>query len=255
MDYAFRAKNIHNRPQINTPVPKDTLLSELALEIENLKRNLAATRHRNGVYVTPDAHEEMTKEIESRRIINDEHKQRIQALESGLQRKGEELFAQTRRFRELESDNKQAHSKLEQMNDTLKKAQRTWNGSVAEVSYITEGVESRMKGFQTQQTSLLRDVSINLNQFLKKEMTAARQNQTLLHDTLLAVEKIGVDSKAQPLKGESEEAFHELKQVSKRVKEIVSEASKELFQAVTRISEGFQSSLRDCNHQVLSPSA
>ncbi|KAJ5195236.1 uncharacterized protein N7498_008674 [Penicillium cinerascens] len=99
LDYAFRAKNIHNRPQMNSPVPKDTLLSELASEIENLKRNLIATRHRNGIYMTSDAHEEMIKENESRRIINEEQKQRIEALESGLQRKAEELLELLRQNR------------------------------------------------------------------------------------------------------------------------------------------------------------
>ncbi|KNG91057.1 hypothetical protein ANOM_000753 [Aspergillus nomiae NRRL 13137] len=98
LDYAFRAKNIHNRPQMNTPVPKDTLLSELASQIENLKRNLIATRHRNGVYMTYDAHEEMTKENESQRIINQEQQQRIEVLQSNLHHKAEELLALKRQL-------------------------------------------------------------------------------------------------------------------------------------------------------------
>ncbi|RDW67207.1 uncharacterized protein DSM5745_09073 [Aspergillus mulundensis] len=249
LDYAFRAKNIHNRPQINTPVPKDTLLSELALEIENLKRNLRATRDRNGVYMTSDTHEEMLKEIESRRIVNEEQKQCIEALESGLQHRTGELLAVTRQLRDLDLDNKEAHLKLRQMNDALNKAHNIWGGSIAEVSDITEKVGARMKDFQAHQTRLLRDFSANLGRFLENEMTAAQRNQTLLYDTLRAVEGAGEDSKTQLLKGETEEAFHQLKQISKTGRATVSEALNELSHAITRISEGLEGELLKCNDQ------
>ncbi|KAL2815392.1 kinesin-domain-containing protein [Aspergillus granulosus] len=249
LEYAFRAKNIHNRPQINTPIPKDTMLSELALEIEKLKRNLTATRHRNGIYMTSDTHEDMIKEIESRRIINEEQKQRIEALESGLQYKTEELLTLTRQLRQVGLDNEQAHARLTQVSDALNKAQHTWDGSVAEVSDITEKVETRMKNFQACQMKLLRDFSTNLSQFLNNEMLAVQRNQGLLFDTLLYVEHAEVDPKTKLLQGETEKSFHELKQVSERVRAIISEAWDEFSQAITRVSEGVQDELLKCNNQ------
>ncbi|GAB1197201.1 hypothetical protein APSETT444_006492 [Aspergillus pseudonomiae] len=151
------------RPQMNTPVPKDTLLSELASEIENLKRNLIATRHRNGVYMTSDAHEEMTKENESQRIINQKQKQRIEALELNLHDKAEELFELKRQLQQLLADNKEAHVEIGRMRDTLHKAEHTWDMSVARVSDVIERLQTRMKNFQAQQTGLLRDFSTNLS--------------------------------------------------------------------------------------------
>ncbi|GAB1206768.1 hypothetical protein APSETT445_005468, partial [Aspergillus pseudonomiae] len=150
-------------PQMNTPVPKDTLLSELASEIENLKRNLIATRHRNGVYMTSDAHEEMTKENESQRIINQKQKQRIEALELNLHDKAEELFELKRQLQQLLADNKEAHVEIGRMRDTLHKAEHTWDMSVARVSDVIERLQTRMKNFQAQQTGLLRDFSTNLS--------------------------------------------------------------------------------------------
>lgn len=200
--------------------------------------------------MTSDAHEEMIKENESRRIITEEQKQRIDALESSLQRKAEELLDLSRQLRNSVVDNKEAHAKISQMNDALHKAQHTWDGSVAEVSDITEKVETRMKNFQAQQTRLVRDFSTNLSQFLENEMMAAQKSQSLLYDTLLAVENAGVDSKAQPLKGEKDEAFHELKQISKRVRGMVSEALNQLSQASSRIVEGLQGGISKCNNQV-----
>lgn len=250
LDYAFRAKNIHNRPQINTPIPKNALLSELGSEIEVLKRNLRATRNRNGVYLTSETYEEMTKEIESRRIINEEQRQRIEALESGFQHKAEELFAVTRQLRSLESDNKKAHSQLSQMNDALHTAQHTWDRSVAEVSDITEEVVTRMKNFQAQQTRLLQDFSNNLSRFFDNNTREMQRNETLLYDALHIVENAGGRSKTQLLKSETEEAFHELKEISKSVRMAVSRVFIELSQAITRMSEGLQGELVKWNSQV-----
>ncbi|KAL4885670.1 P-loop containing nucleoside triphosphate hydrolase protein [Aspergillus karnatakaensis] len=212
LDYAFRAKNIHNRPRINNPVPKDTKLLELAQEIENLKRNLRATRDRNGVYMTSDTHEEMMKEIESRRIMNEEQNQSIEALESGLRHKSKELLAVTRELRE-------ANLELNQMNDALNKAQNIWGGSVAEISDITE------------------------------KMAAAQENQTLLYDSFRSVDVVGEESRTQVLRDKTEEAFRGHKQISKTGRVTVSEAMNGLSQAIARISEGLEEELSKCNNQ------
>ncbi|KAJ6189642.1 kinesin-domain-containing protein [Penicillium mononematosum] len=205
------------RARTNAAVLKDALLSELATEIENLKRELIATRHRNGIYMTPDAHEELVKKKESRRIINKEQKERIEVLESVVQHKAEELLALTRQLQNFESDNKEAHSEINRMNDALNKAHDAWQGSVTEVSDVTEKVETRMKNFQAHQNRLLQDFSANVSHFFENEMTVVQKNRSLLHDALLTVENIEVKFRMQPLKGETEEAFHELKQISNRV--------------------------------------
>ncbi|KAE8402932.1 kinesin-domain-containing protein [Aspergillus pseudonomiae] len=248
LDYAFRAKNIHNRPQMNTPVPKDALLSELASEVENLKRNLIATRHRNGVYMTSDAHEEMTKENESQRIINQEQKQRIEALESNLNHKAEESLALKRQLQELLVDNKEAPVEIGRMKDTLHKAEQTWDISVAGVSDFTEKLQTRMKSFQAQQTGLLRDFSNNLSQFLENEMMAAQKNSSILHDVLLSVENMGMRSKAQTLKDQTEAGLEDLKEISQKVRAMVGTTMNEVSQAIRRVTEGLQDALLKCSN-------
>ncbi len=60
LDYAFRAKNIRNKPQLNSLFNKEMLLREFTAEIEKLKSELITTRQRNGVYLSNEAYEEMT---------------------------------------------------------------------------------------------------------------------------------------------------------------------------------------------------
>ncbi|CAK9167308.1 unnamed protein product [Ilex paraguariensis] len=54
LDYAFRAKSIQNRPEVNQKVIKSALIKDLYLEIDRLKQELHATREKNGIYIPRD---------------------------------------------------------------------------------------------------------------------------------------------------------------------------------------------------------
>ncbi|KAJ5734020.1 hypothetical protein N7493_002806 [Penicillium malachiteum] len=125
LDYAFRAKNIRNKPQINSPVAKNKLLREVGIEYQKLKSELIATRHRNGVYMTPDAYEEMTMESESRRIVSEEQRAKIESMESSLRHKVQELFALTGSFKTLKEDNESTQNTLRSTRGVLAQTEQS----------------------------------------------------------------------------------------------------------------------------------
>lgn len=76
LDYAHRAKHITNRPEINQKLYKRALLKEYTEELERLRKDLIATREKNGIYLSRDKYDSMhelikwqRKEIQKR--IND----------------------------------------------------------------------------------------------------------------------------------------------------------------------------------------
>ncbi|KAF5017767.1 hypothetical protein F66182_10274 [Fusarium sp. NRRL 66182] len=119
LDYAFRAKNIKNKPQLNPLVEKKTLLREFAMEIEKLKSELISTRQRNGVYLSNDAYEEMTAQSESRRIVNEEQAARLETLESNLRNKVQELFSLQSTFMGLKKDHEGTRAQLDETKEVL----------------------------------------------------------------------------------------------------------------------------------------
>jgi kinesin family member 11 len=123
LDYAFRAKNIRNKPQVNQMVSKKTLLKEFTAEIEKLKSELIATRQRNGVYLTQEAYEEMTTESESRKILSEEQRDKIETMEINLRNKVQELFTLTTSFTNLKKDNEQTKLTLEGTKGILEKTE------------------------------------------------------------------------------------------------------------------------------------
>ncbi|KAI9802748.1 MAG: hypothetical protein M1825_002770 [Sarcosagium campestre] len=114
LDYAFRAKNIRNKPQVNATMSKKTLLREFTAEIQQLKSELVATRLRNGVYLANDAYEALVAESESRRILCEDQRAKIGMMEVNARAKGEELFSLAGRFSALKRDNDAARAALDE---------------------------------------------------------------------------------------------------------------------------------------------
>jgi kinesin family protein 11 len=66
LEYANRAKNIKNMPEVNQKMTKRALIKDYEGEIERLKAILTATRLKNGVYLPPDEFAAMQLELRSK---------------------------------------------------------------------------------------------------------------------------------------------------------------------------------------------
>lgn len=104
-------------------ISKRTLLRDFTTEIEKLKCELMATRQRNGVYLTAGSYEELTEESESRRILSEEQKAKIETMEANLRNKVQELFALTNNFNNLKKDNESIKQTLDETKDILAKTE------------------------------------------------------------------------------------------------------------------------------------
>ncbi|MBA0850506.1 hypothetical protein Goshw_000404 [Gossypium schwendimanii] len=54
LDYAHRAKNIKNKPEINQKMMKSALIKDLYSEIDRLKQEVYSAREKNGIYIPRD---------------------------------------------------------------------------------------------------------------------------------------------------------------------------------------------------------
>ncbi|XP_046743354.1 kinesin-like protein Klp61F [Diprion similis] len=89
LDYAHRAKNITNRPELNQKLSKKALLKEYTEEIERLRRDLLATRDRNGVYLAHENFNDMRVQIDSMEKDITDKINHIKALEEQMNKKDE----------------------------------------------------------------------------------------------------------------------------------------------------------------------
>lgn len=87
LEYAHRAKNIQNKPEVNQKLTKKTVLKEYTEEIDRLKRDLMAARDKNGVYLAEETYNQMQYQIESQNRELNEQIQRLKAHKEELAKK------------------------------------------------------------------------------------------------------------------------------------------------------------------------
>ena len=72
LDYAHRAKNIQNKPEINARLTKKVVLKEYTEEIDRLKRDLIAAREKNGIYLPSENYHQIIYDSEqTKRELNE----------------------------------------------------------------------------------------------------------------------------------------------------------------------------------------
>ena len=85
MDYAQRAKNIKNNPEVNQQVTRKALLREYNDEIEKLRKDLAAAREKNGIFMAQENYEHMQEQMTENNARIEELEGQLMAITSKMQ--------------------------------------------------------------------------------------------------------------------------------------------------------------------------
>eukprot|EP00092_Neocalanus_flemingeri_P020555 GFUD01022268.1.p1 GENE.GFUD01022268.1~~GFUD01022268.1.p1 ORF type:complete len:1112 (-),score=327.91 GFUD01022268.1:215-3550(-) len=109
LDYAHRAKNITNKPEVNQKLSKKAVLKEYTEEIERLRKDLMASREKNGVFLANENYQDMINQIEIQSQEITEKIGSIKALKDEMDKK-EEMYEEVSaeldaKSAELESTN------------------------------------------------------------------------------------------------------------------------------------------------------
>ncbi|XP_038677933.1 kinesin-like protein KIF11 isoform X1 [Scyliorhinus canicula] len=95
LDYAYRAKNILNKPEVNQKLTKRALIKEYTEEIERLKRDLAASRDKNGVFMSAENYEFLQSRVAGQGEQITDYVEKIAAMEEELKQVSD-LFVETK---------------------------------------------------------------------------------------------------------------------------------------------------------------
>ncbi|XP_044518564.1 kinesin-like protein KIF11 [Gracilinanus agilis] len=137
LEYAHRAKNIMNKPEVNQKLTKRALIKEYTEEIERLKRDLATAREKNGVYISNENYNAMNGKLIFQEEQIAEYIEKISILEEELNRVTE-LFVDKKN--ELEQCKSDLQCKEKALEDTQKNLQET-KLQLVEEEYVTSVLE------------------------------------------------------------------------------------------------------------------
>ena len=91
LEYAIRAKNIRNKPELNQRMTRNSLLKEYVAEIERLKADVLAAREKNGIFFSEETWNQLSAEQELRQTEIEEAKKQVEIVESQMRSVREEF--------------------------------------------------------------------------------------------------------------------------------------------------------------------
>lgn len=249
LDYAFRAKNIRNKPQVNTLINKKALLKEYAAEIEKLKTELIATRLRNGVHLTNEAYEELTVQNESRRILTEEQAARIGTLEANLRHKVHELFSLTSSFMGLKKEHEAAKTLLDETQGVLDQTElvlAATRKTLAEETHLREAHEETEQKLTAMGSELISTIRKTVGDVggLRAKNKRKSDLQDLNRSTW-NMSQAQVSDVTERIEGRVEEFRKEqqshISSVAQRMRTFVAEEMQQLASTQTFLNENLQS--------------
>lgn len=163
LDYAYRAKSIKNRPTVNQMIAKHVLLKEYTEEISRLKRELNATREKNGVYLPPDEFEKLQnlarqqrEEINSLETRSEEYEKRLGSLKDKLANTQDALQTNQDQLKETQTSLHNITNELVITKDTLAQTIQQRN----EYSFLTRSHVATEERLYDQGRLLQKEVSV-----------------------------------------------------------------------------------------------
>uniref|UniRef100_A0A5B7A4Y4 Kinesin motor domain-containing protein n=1 Tax=Davidia involucrata TaxID=16924 RepID=A0A5B7A4Y4_DAVIN len=115
LDYAHRAKNIKNKPEINQKMMKSAVIKDLYSDIDRLKQEVYAAREKNGIYIPRDRY--LQDEAEKKAMA-----EKIERMELDLESRDKQLME----LQELHNSQQLLTAELsDKLDKTEKKLQET----------------------------------------------------------------------------------------------------------------------------------
>ncbi|XP_043713441.1 kinesin-like protein KIN-5B [Telopea speciosissima] len=121
LDYAYRAKNIRNKPEANQKMSRTVLLKDLYLEIERMKEDLRAAREKNGVYVPQ---ERFAQDEAEKKAMNE----KIEQLEIDLEQRGKEVDTYRELYLTEQEQKLDVESVLKECKTNLESSKKDFEG-------------------------------------------------------------------------------------------------------------------------------
>ncbi|WCJ41148.1 P-loop containing nucleoside triphosphate hydrolases superfamily protein [Euphorbia peplus] len=139
LDYAHRAKNIKNKPEINQKMMKSAMIKDLYSEIDRLKQEVYAAREKNGIYIPRDRY--LQEEAEKKAMA-----EKIERMELNSESKDKQLMevqelynSQLLLTAELSEKLEKTEKKLEETENSLfdlEEKHRQANATIKEKEFL-----------------------------------------------------------------------------------------------------------------------
>eukprot|EP00698_Gefionella_okellyi_P006100 TRINITY_DN15560_c0_g1_i1.p1 TRINITY_DN15560_c0_g1~~TRINITY_DN15560_c0_g1_i1.p1 ORF type:complete len:947 (-),score=290.46 TRINITY_DN15560_c0_g1_i1:97-2853(-) len=168
LDYAFRAKKIKNKPQVNQMLTKRAMIREYTEQIQRLKLELTATREKNGIYLPAERFNSMQDEITNSKTA-------IGELEASLLQTRRDLEEKLHLLDYYKIHGKKLKTKATLLKDTLESTFQdvsNLHGKIDRKISVEEENKTRVQQFMMYLTNRVAEAEKRLTQFTEQQKSA-----------------------------------------------------------------------------------
>ncbi|XP_024982408.1 kinesin-like protein KIN-5D isoform X2 [Cynara cardunculus var. scolymus] len=277
LDYAYRAKSIKNRPEVNHKATKSVVVKELYTEIDSLKQELHATREKNGIYIPHDrylseeaAKKAMTEELElkSKELMDLQelffHQQKLTTELSQKLENTERLLQQRKQ------DVSNLKNQLRQANETTKEKEYFILNLLGSEKTLTERavqLHSELENATSEVSSLFAKIDHKNHieegnkVLIKSFQMLLAQHLEVLHNTIVASvthqeqHLNAIEERMRSFVSEQDVATEGLQIRVKKIKEVFSGGIKSLVGLATEFSGNSETALSNINSEAVKHSS
>lgn len=165
LEYASKAKNIKNKPQLGSFIMKDILVKNITFELAKIKADLLSTKSKEGVFMSQENYKGLTAELESYKTELQESNRKVESLDTHnkILAKEKRQFKELNEIQRVKLENFQARVDIldSTINEQLLK-QRDQELSIQKANSTIESLNSTISKYQKKYLELTNIVNVVL---------------------------------------------------------------------------------------------
>ncbi|GMM32789.1 Kip1 protein [Saccharomycopsis crataegensis] len=215
LQYASKAKNIQNKPQIGTLVLKNILVKDLSVELARIKADLNASRLKNGIFVEESNYRELKSDIDNLRTENNEYmsknealQRQVKSLQQQLDENNERIFKKNEELAHTNSIINDLHDKINRQSANHKNLMNNSSKFKSIIEMMNENIFYLINNE--------RQLKEKLQTLISEQMQAENKKLQNSITKLLQLDSSGLTGQFQFVKNKIHEEFEELEAHTKQ---------------------------------------
>ncbi|AET38537.1 kinesin motor protein CIN8 Ecym_3020 [Eremothecium cymbalariae DBVPG len=175
LEYATKAKNIKNRPQLGSFMMKDILVKSISSELSKLKSDFLSTKAKEGIYMSHEHYQEMVNDLENYQTEIQESKRQVESFSSqnSLLLKDKKASQQLNELQDMKITRLQ--NTIEYLCDKIERQHRNEIDLVSTIHKLKEALHTMKGSLQNYETHELR-LQNDIKEVLYQGITSYRES-------------------------------------------------------------------------------
>ncbi|CAI5467914.1 unnamed protein product [Closterium sp. Yama58-4] len=238
LEYAQRAKNIKNKPEVNQRTTKSKLLKDMAGEVERLKQELKAQREKDGVHLTVQQHENLLKQVQSLKDLTGQNSDELAQKAEEIKQLNEQLEVFSGRVDDLTKERDGLQEQVDSLSQSLEKSEANLQEAVSTIASMAQA-ETQLVFTCNSLRQMLVNVNHENTQLFEK---IERMQETSVHNQAAATSlKQQMDSQVDSVRAfivkQMEDLAFQEQQASQGLEDVLSQSTKDLGQVAEEVSQ------------------